>query len=431
MANFDVDAHVEESVETWKYLEPEFARRAPVPITFEDQPALIGQNSFWLIDGAVVPRTSGKGLSLFGTPTTSQHAREKPFSIGSQELTDVERDDRVISTVSASKRRLSIPPCSTRRLRRTSEFEYALCRSYNSWIAEACAHSRGTTALERHAPIDAHRKAVESCAGLRPRRGRGGDSRDGRRSLLDSREFDPFWAEAERLNIPVYVHIGFESPTFTGLFQNLFMSIAFSNRASLLMGFLAIVGTGVAERFPHLRFVFAEAGVEWLPWLVHVMDSYWRMGRAFSRTIRTSAIRKSSPARFLLTAAFIWCAKWTTICAARLIFSAKTVYYSDRICHTPKATRIPFMKFAQRTDISDEVKQQDSRSQRSRAFLALVHMELDGKIVSCHRRGPRHRQSPRAWLCEKPALTLSLFPVPLTKSRLPPMKYRGPALKRW
>jgi hypothetical protein len=68
--NFDVDAHVEESVETWKYLDEKFARRRPVPITLEDQPALLGQNSFWLIDGAVVPRTSGKGLSLFGTPTT-------------------------------------------------------------------------------------------------------------------------------------------------------------------------------------------------------------------------------------------------------------------------------------------------------------------------------------------------------------------------
>ena len=84
--------------------------------------------------------------------------------------------------------------------------------------------------------------------------------------------------------MPVYVHIGFESPTFTGLFQNLFMSVAFSNRASLLMGFLAIVGTGVAERFPRLRFAFAEAGAEWLPWLVHVMDSYWRMGEGIFKS---------------------------------------------------------------------------------------------------------------------------------------------------
>jgi hypothetical protein len=65
---FDADSHVEESAQTWKYLDEKFARRRPVPITLEDQPAVLGQNSFWLIDGAVVPRTSGKGLSLFGTP---------------------------------------------------------------------------------------------------------------------------------------------------------------------------------------------------------------------------------------------------------------------------------------------------------------------------------------------------------------------------
>ena len=64
---FDADSHVEESAQTWKHLDEKFARRRPIPITLEDQPALLGQNSFWLIDGAVVPRTSGKGLSLFGT----------------------------------------------------------------------------------------------------------------------------------------------------------------------------------------------------------------------------------------------------------------------------------------------------------------------------------------------------------------------------
>jgi len=117
--------------------------------------------------------------------------------------------------------------------------------------------------------------------------------------LLDSREFDPFWSEAERLNMPIYVHIGFESPTFTGLFQNLFMSIAFSNRASLLMGFLAIVGTGVAERFPRLRFPFAEAGIEWLPWLTHVMDSYWRMGQGIFKNDPGFGHSKTKPSEIL------------------------------------------------------------------------------------------------------------------------------------
>ena len=104
----DADSHVEESAQTWKYLDEKYARRRPIPITLEDQPALLGQNSFWLVDGAVVPRTSGKGLSLFGTPATSRHARAKPFSIESQELTDIEARIRDLDN-SASIRRSSIP----------------------------------------------------------------------------------------------------------------------------------------------------------------------------------------------------------------------------------------------------------------------------------------------------------------------------------
>jgi hypothetical protein len=119
MANFDADAHVEESTETWKYLDETFSRRRPVPVTLEDQPALLGQNSFWLIDGAVVPRTSGKGLSLFGTPTTSRHAQEKPVSIGSQELTDIEARIRDLDS-SGLKRKLSTLLYSTQRSRQIS-----------------------------------------------------------------------------------------------------------------------------------------------------------------------------------------------------------------------------------------------------------------------------------------------------------------------
>jgi hypothetical protein len=43
---FDADSHVEESAQTWKHLDEKFARRRPIPITLEDQPALLGQNSF-------------------------------------------------------------------------------------------------------------------------------------------------------------------------------------------------------------------------------------------------------------------------------------------------------------------------------------------------------------------------------------------------
>lgn len=206
MANFDVDAHVEESVDTWKYLEPEFARRAPAPITLEDQPALLGQNAFWLIDGAVVPRTSGKGLSLFGTPTTSRHAREKPFSIGSQELTDLEARLKDLDRFGIETQIVNSTLLNA-TLTPDIAFEYALCRAFNSWINEVCAQSAGRlrwNAMLRLTDIDKAveelRRVCELGAAAAEIHGMAGDK------LLDSREFDPFWSEAEKLRIPVYVH---------------------------------------------------------------------------------------------------------------------------------------------------------------------------------------------------------------------------------
>jgi len=296
---FDVDAHVEESIETWKHLDGKFERRRPIPVTLEGQPARLGQNAFWLVDGAIVPRTAGKGLSLFGTPTSSRHARGKPFAIASQELTDVEARLRDLDRFDIETQLINSTLLNA-TLSPDVEFEHALCRAYNTWIAEVCAQTRGRLRWNAMLRLtDVQRAIDELCriaalgAAAAEIHGMAGDR------LLDSRDFDPFWGEAERLHIPIYVHIGFESPTFTGLFQNLFMSIAFSNRASLLMGFLAIVGTGVAERFPGLRFVFAEAGVEWLPWLIHVMDSYWRMGQGLFKNDPDFGHSKKMPSEIL------------------------------------------------------------------------------------------------------------------------------------
>jgi predicted TIM-barrel fold metal-dependent hydrolase len=369
MANFDVDAHVEESLETWKYLDEKFARRAPRPVTLEDQPALLGQNSFWLIDGAVVPRTSGKGLSLFGTPTTSRHAREKPFSIGSQELTDIEARLRDLDRFGIETQVVNSTLLNA-TLSPDIPFEYALCRAYNSWINEVCGRSAGRlrwnamlrlTDVEKS--VEELRRVSELGAAAAEIHGMAGDR------LLDSREFDPFWSEAEKLNLPVYVHIGFESPTFTGLFQNLFMSIAFANRASLLMGFLAIVGTGVAERFPRLRFAFAEAGVEWLPWLVHVMDSYWRMGQGIFHNDPGFGHSKTRPSEILREGnIYMVCEEDEDLRETLKMIGADRLMLGSDMPHSESHPN-SFQKFQQRSDLDDKVKTQ-ILSENARRFFA-------------------------------------------------------------
>jgi len=317
---------------------------------------MLGQNSFWLIDGGVVPRTSGKGLSLFGTPTSSRHAQAKPFSIASQELSDIgarlrDMDRFGIETqiVNSTLLNAALSP--------DLEFEHALSRAYNSWIADVCARGRGRLHWNAMIRLTHIQNAVEELhrvtnlgAAAVEIHGMAGDR------LLDSRDFDDFWSEAERLNIPIYVHIGFESPTFTSLFQNLFMAIAFSNRASLLMGFLAIVGTGVAERFPNLRFVFAEAGVEWLPWLVHVMDSYWRMGHGLFKNDLDFGHSKTKPSEILRDGRiYLVCEVDDDLRGALDILSEDRLLLGSDMPHSESHPN-SFLKFRERTDISDGTK---------------------------------------------------------------------------
>jgi predicted TIM-barrel fold metal-dependent hydrolase len=368
MLAFDVDAHVEESLETWKYLDEKFARRKPIPVTLEDQPALLGQNAFWLIDGTVVPRTAGKGLSLFGTPTTSRHAREKPFSIGSQEMTDIEArlndlDRFGIDTQIVNSTLLNAT------LSTVVEFEYALCRAFNSWIYEACAQSAGRlrwNAMIRltdveNAVLELRRVAALGAAAAEIH-GMAGDR------LLDSRAFDPFWSEAEKLNMPVYVHIGFESPTFTGLFQNLYMSIACSNRASLLLGFLAIVGTGVAERFPRLRFAFAEAGVEWLPWLIHIMDSYWGMGQGIFKNDPGFGHSKTKPSEIIGDGnIYLVCEEDEDLHGALKLVGDERMMLGSDMPHSESHPN-SFQKLTERSDLSPSVKAKITGENAQRFF---------------------------------------------------------------
>jgi uncharacterized protein len=356
MLTFDTDAHVEESVSTWKHLPPEYAGRQPVPITVEDRPELCGQNAFWLVDGAVVPRVRGRGPTMFGTPTTSRHAQAKPFAIASQELTEVEARLRDLDRFGIETQVVNSTLLNS-QLTHDVEYEYALCGAFNSWIAEVCGQAGGRlrwNAMIRLTDVERGMAELRRVAGLGAAaaeiHGMAGDQ------TLELRRFDPFWAEAERLNMPVYVHIGFESPTFVGLFQTLYMCIGFANRASLLMGFMAIVGTGVAERFPRLRFAFAEAGVEWVPWLVHVMDGYWKMGHGAFRDSPFFGHSQTRPSEILREGnVYVVCEADEELGPALALLGEDRVMLGSDMPHS-EAHPNSFRQFQARDDVSERAK---------------------------------------------------------------------------
>jgi predicted TIM-barrel fold metal-dependent hydrolase len=156
----------------------------------------------------------------------------------------------------------------------------AIARAYNRWLADFCSHAPdrlfGAAMVSLHdAEIAAAeaRHAVEELGMksifLRP------NPVNGR--TIDHPDLDDFYAEVERLGVPIGIHEGagvhlpqFGRDRYDTLFKVHMMSHAVENMGACMD---LIVG-GVLERHPRLRCVFLEASSGWVPWWLERMDEH-------------------------------------------------------------------------------------------------------------------------------------------------------------
>jgi predicted TIM-barrel fold metal-dependent hydrolase len=134
MRVIDCDAHVEESTETWQYLDPEFYLLRPLPVTFPEDTCFGTHNAAWVIDYK---------LRFFAkTPTLMRFAQEKSVPIPVQEMRDIANrlaymDETGVDT------QVVFPSIWLGCLAENVELEAALARSYNKFMAAQCAESHG------------------------------------------------------------------------------------------------------------------------------------------------------------------------------------------------------------------------------------------------------------------------------------------------
>ncbi len=157
----------------------------------------------------------------------------------------------------------------------------ALCRGYNDWLAEYCAHDPrrlvGVAALPQQDPELA---AAELECAVTEHGFVGGFIRPNRISgrTVDDPAFDVLWATAARLDVPVILHeayipgidtVGMDRmTTYAG---SHIISHVFEQMTAMLVLTLA----GVFDRFPGLRIGFFEAGCGWAPtWLDRIEEHY-------------------------------------------------------------------------------------------------------------------------------------------------------------
>jgi predicted TIM-barrel fold metal-dependent hydrolase len=85
-------------------------------------------------------------------------------------------------------------------------------------------------------------------------------------------DYDRLWAVCEELDVPINCHGGTGSPVYERVPSSALLMITevpFYSRRPLV----ALILSGVFERFPRLKFVLTEQGCEWLPGLLAQMDA--------------------------------------------------------------------------------------------------------------------------------------------------------------
>ena len=268
------DDHVFEPPDLWtSRIEPKFRDRAPHIITKEE-------GDFWSCDGVQMtsPAPGAQAGLRFDEPEklTNKDVFEnvRPGGyIPEEHVKDLDIDgvDVSITYPTLGLVLYSIPD---------SELLSAIFRTYNDWLADFCKpfpkrlYGIGMINID---DVQSGIKELERCAKMGlvgavipvyPPQSR----------QYDSPEYDPLWAAAQDLDIPISLHIGTnrlgQDPEY--LHENVWTVAYQANREHWAkMSLSHMVLTGVFERYPKLKVGSVEHELAWVPHFMSRLDYHY------------------------------------------------------------------------------------------------------------------------------------------------------------
>ena len=267
----DADGHLEEVHINWKErVSEKYRSMAP-----EQRPASDSHLRL-MLEGKPWPKPSGFGLGV-GGPYRRPHPRREGMKDPKARLVDMDSEGIEVAVLFGGGIGGTIPALED------IAFAAELARARNTWVAEYCsanpARLRGTAVLPQQDTAAAVAELTRTVTEL----GFVGVSLlpNLRGRHMGDPYFFPIYKEAERLNVPICVHmfLGRYGSEATGTMRvdKFFYSHLFGHTFEQMIALTVVLGEGLLDRFPKLRFVFLESGAGWLPYWFYRLDEHYEV----------------------------------------------------------------------------------------------------------------------------------------------------------
>ena len=264
----DGDGHVEEWEATWsdEYLEPKYRDRRPKVIETGE----FEHDYIWEIDGERI-RVGGSPSSRDGVVSTEYELMAKWR--GPHESGEFHSAEDRLAVMDAESTYLSVnyPTLLLHwPIVKDPDLNAGLTRSYNNWVADVSNQSperlKWVTVIDTRDPSEAVREMERT-----KKMGSLGIMvfGDYGNKALDHPDFEPIWAAAQDLELPVNVHPGMGAKDALKEWKNI---AGDQFLTSVVRGVKTICGSGILDRYPKVKVSFLETGCTWVDFAVAVMD---------------------------------------------------------------------------------------------------------------------------------------------------------------
>jgi predicted TIM-barrel fold metal-dependent hydrolase len=243
----DADTHVDETDATWEYMPPEEQEFKPATVSRPGPNPEIPELRDWMVNGKPTRRVV-RSDRLSGTV------------VESRELLNVETRLRHMDEM-GTETQIIYPTFFLFVPESRPDGQVSLAKSYNRWLADRCAESKGRLRWVCIPPVADIETTLEELRFAKDNGACGifkkGDEEAGH--WPDDPYYLPLYEEAERLDMPICFHTGSGThPERRGLLRA---------KIPAVNGVYSLIEAGVTTRFSSLRTGCIEAGASWIPFV--------------------------------------------------------------------------------------------------------------------------------------------------------------------